>query len=97
MYADKVWGVWQASLGDRFEELEKIVSSIDAREAEATVELDHDNIFAAIKLLPDGFDGLNKEMRLAQQKWLADAAEGGPKPLARDHKALTLGVWELPA
>ena len=66
----------QASLGDRFEELEKIVSSIDAREAEATVELDHDNIFAAIKLLPDGFDGLNKEMRLAQQKWLADAAEG---------------------
>ena len=38
--------------------------------------IDQEKIFAAIERLPGGFDGLNKEMRRAQRKWLAESAEG---------------------
>ena len=53
----------QLALNNRFEELQQIVDSIDARSASATVVEDQAQIFAAIQELPDGFDGLNAQMR----------------------------------
>jgi hypothetical protein len=85
----------QAWLGERYIELEGIISGIDARAAEATAERDRDNIFAAIERLPGGFDGLNEKIRLAQKTWLADAAEGALRRTDRNRPPLETVALEL--
>ena len=66
----------QMRLADRFDELDRIISGIDARLADATVLLDRTHIFGAIERLEGGFDGLNERIRHSQQQWLAEASAG---------------------
>ncbi len=64
----------RSTLSVNFAAVRHNVDSIDALLAEATVEKDRMQIFGAIKKLPGGFSGLNKEMRRAQRQWLVSAA-----------------------
>ena len=65
----------QLKLEFMFHKLEATIGSIDARQAEATVEGDKTNIFNAIEELPDGFDGLNRSIKVALRRWLVRAGE----------------------
>ena len=59
----------------KFSLIASTIRSLDARKANVTVESDRTNIFGAIRQLPDGFDGLNRDLRRALARWLADTSE----------------------
>ena len=83
------------SLGERFTELEALVSGIDARLAEATMEDDRNNIFGLISGAPGGFNALNEAIRTSLLQWLVSS---GTDLLHRvDPSAPALSAVELDA
>ena len=64
----------QRALEDRFDRLEKNLSRIDARLAEATVIGDRVVIFEAVEDTSAGFEGLNEAMRTALWWWLVSSS-----------------------
>lgn len=65
----------QMTLQAKFSSLQEMISRLDARNADVTVESDRTNIFGAIQNLEGGFDGLNDSLRRSLRVWLAKNAE----------------------
>jgi hypothetical protein len=63
------------NLAMNFGALQAAIDGIDAAKAEATVEADRTQIFAAIENLPGGFDGLNAAIVTALRRWLVTTGE----------------------
>ena len=78
------------SLSDHFSLLKEIVGRVDARDAEATVRNDQEQIFQAIENLDGGFDGLNVAMRRPLARWLAVTAAGVAERKRPDRAPLSL-------
>jgi hypothetical protein len=83
----------QVALAHDWTKFESLVVSIDARDAEVTVQSDRDNIFGLITADADGFSGLNAAIRESLYHWLITSGE---ETLAQlDPSAVALSRSEL--
>ena len=64
----------QLALQNEFGTIESMISQLDARTADVTVENDKNHIFGAIEQMKGGFSKLNKSLRTPLQVWLAGCA-----------------------